>query len=406
MEDAVVSLLMVAFAMGLQCCLGHLDDPDSCSPSQSLPSPAHKYKKAPNTLWQRYLNNIEEGLKEYLPCPKDDFTSCYKELIDADLSIFQEGITRDMLNSAKVLGTRYQIVGGKLYRQGRCVFPARCQGIEHFILQVVDRLPDSEFVVNDYDWPKVPLHHTPVPVFSFSKTGEYLDILYPAWSFWAGGPAISLYPTGLGRPVDAWDEHRASLSAAAEKWPWRKKKSQGFFRGSRTSSERDPLVLLSRTEPELVAAAYTKNQAWKSEADTLGADPAPEISLEDHCEYKYLFNFRGVAASFRFRHLFLCKSLVIHVGNEWTEFFYPLLRPWVHYLPLPSYPTQEQIIDILEFAKEFDKEVEEIANRGREVIWEHLRPKDITTYWEELLRSYSKLLNFKPSLLPNMTRIS
>ena len=32
----------------------------------------------------------------------------------------------------------------------------------------------------------------------------------------------------------------------------------------RTSAERDPLILLSRSNPELVDAAYTKNQAWKS----------------------------------------------------------------------------------------------------------------------------------------------
>ena len=37
-------------------------------------------------------------------------------------------------------------------------------------------------------------------------------------------------------------------------------------------------------------------QAWKSPADTLGADPAAEVALEDHCEYRFLFNFRGVAA--------------------------------------------------------------------------------------------------------------
>ena len=51
---------------------------------------------------------------------------------------------------------------------------------------------------------------------------------------------------------------------AAEKWPWDKKLNQGFFRGSRTSDERDPLIRLSRREPELVDAEYTKNQAWKS----------------------------------------------------------------------------------------------------------------------------------------------
>jgi EGF-domain serine glucosyl/xylosyltransferase len=67
--------------------------------------------------------------------------------------------------------------------------------------------------------------------------------------------------------------------------------SKAFFRGSRTSDERDPLVLLSREQPELVDAQYTKNQAWKSDKDTLGAKPADEIKLEDHCKFKYKLNF-------------------------------------------------------------------------------------------------------------------
>ena len=50
--------------------------------------------------------------------------------------------------------------------------------------------------------------------------------------------------------------------------------------------------------------------------------------------YRYLFNFRGVAASFRLKHLFLCDSVVFHVGEEWLEFFYPAMRPWVHYIPV------------------------------------------------------------------------
>ena len=63
---------------------------------------------------------------------------------------------------------------------------------------------------------------------------------------------------------------RKNLLLSAKKWPWSKKLSTAFFRGSRTSSERDNVVLLSRDKPDLIDAAYTKNQAWKSKADTLG----------------------------------------------------------------------------------------------------------------------------------------
>ena len=132
---------------------------------------------------------------------------------------------------------------------------------------------------------------------------SFQDIMYPVWAFWCGGPAISLYPRGLGR----WDQHRVTIGRAADTWTWDTKLDLAMFRGSRTSAERDPLVRLSRQCPHTVDAQYTKNQAWKSAKDTLGLEPAEEMSLEDHCQYKYLFNYRGVAASFRFKHLFLCR---------------------------------------------------------------------------------------------------
>lgn len=59
-----------------------------------------------------------------------------------------------------------------------------------------------------------------------------------------------------------------------------------------------------------------------------------EIFLILSLYIRYLFNFRGVAASFRFKHLFLCGSLVFHIGEEWLEFFYLQLKPWVHYIPV------------------------------------------------------------------------
>jgi hypothetical protein len=110
---------------------------------------------------------------------------------------------------------------------------------------------------------------------------------------------------GLGR----WDKKRDALMAQARRWPWDKKDPRVFFRGSRTSTQRDPLVLLARAKPHLAMAAYTKNQAYQSKEDTLGLEPFPEVTLEDHCKYRYLFNFRGVAASFRSA-MYACSGLL------------------------------------------------------------------------------------------------
>ncbi|XP_037552281.1 protein O-glucosyltransferase 1 [Nematolebias whitei] len=344
--------------------------------------------------WRNIREKISDAVRGYAPCSSAN-CSCHLGVLQRDLEPFRGGVSADLMASAvqRGVGTHYQIIGHKLYRESSCMFPARCSGVEHFILELIDRLPDVELVVNVRDYPQVPNWVQPtLPVFSFSKTSEYQDIMYPAWTFWEGGPAVwPIYPTGLGR----WDLMRDELKKSAARWPWKKKESKGFFRGSRTSPERDPLILLSREAPELVDAEYTKNQAWKSEKDTLGRPPAKEIPLVDHCKWKYLFNFRGVAASFRLKHLFLCGSLVFHVGDEWQEFFYPQLRPWVHYIPVKQ--DLSDVRELLRFVQENDEAAQEIATRGQEFILNHLRMEDVTCYWERLLTEFSQLLTYKPS---------
>ncbi|KAM9766345.1 protein O-glucosyltransferase 1 [Menidia menidia] len=352
--------------------------------------------------WQKFREKISEAIKGYIPCNPVN-CSCHLSVLQDDLQPFKGGVSETVMAAAvqKGVGTHYQVIGHKLYREHSCMFPARCSGVEHFILEVIDRLPDLEVVVNVRDYPQVPNWAKPtLPIFSFSKTSDYKDIMYPAWTFWEGGPAVwPIYPTGLGR----WDLMRDDMTKSAAQWPWHKKESKGFFRGSRTSSERDPLILLSREDPELVDAEYTKNQAWKSERDTLGRPPAKEIPLVNHCKYKYLFNFRGVAASFRFKHLFLCGSLVFHVGDEWQEFFYPQLKPWVHYIPVQQ--DLSDVRELLQFVRENDAVAQEIAARGKEFILEHLRMEDVSCYWERLLREFSQLLTYKPKRKSNYNEI-
>ncbi|XP_077862413.1 LOW QUALITY PROTEIN: protein O-glucosyltransferase 1-like [Saccoglossus kowalevskii] len=353
--------------------------------------------------WTPYLQNIDTAVSAYTDCEQDiRECSCYKDTLNKDLKVWKDrgGITKELFQKTleQNVGTHYQIIRHKLYRSKECMFPARCSGAEHFILKLINRLPDMEFIINTRDYPQSPKYVDPRPVFSFSKVDSQMyDIMYPAWTFWEGGPAVwPIFPTGLGR----WDLFRETLFKEAEKWPWEKKHNKALFRGSRTSAERDPLVLLSRAEPDLVDAQYTKNQAWKSDKDTLGEPPAKEIPLEEHCPYKYLFNFRGVAASFRLKHLFLCKSLVFHVGDEWLEFFYPSLKPWVHYIPVRK--DLSNVKELIEFVKENDNVAKEIAERGFQYIWDHLRMEDVECYWKKLLLEYSKLLKYKPKRNPDL----
>ncbi|XP_031773248.1 O-glucosyltransferase rumi homolog isoform X2 [Apis florea] len=331
--------------------------------------------KVLNKQYSKYYNAIEEAEKDYRICNNTN-NSCFKDVIINDLKPFKEkGINKDLIDTAKIRGTFYQIIQGKLYRQKDCMFPSRCAGIEYFLLKLAPGLTDMDLVINVRDYPQSSKHFgDPLPIFSFSKTSQYYDITYPAWAFWEGGPAISLYPRGLGR----WDEHCISLDKASNNTLWEKKENKVFFRGSRTSSERDNLVLLSRKKPNLVNAQYTKNQAWKSNEDTLYAPPASEVPLEAH---------------------------LFHVGDEWIEFYYNAMIPWIHYIPVSKDANQTVLEEIIQFAIDNDEISKKIANRGRDFIWNNLKISDVIQFWKKLLKKYSKLLRYKITLDKNLMKI-
>ena len=344
-----------------QCATGYSGDMCDSSPEEL------------KSKWARYRDKHFAAVATFSPCSGIE---CYNSTIMTDLEPFREvgTVSRDAFEQTRSYNmdrtqgkgrmNHYQIIGGKLYRSDRCPslsgrmsFHPRCEGIEGTLLQILDEdnlagmsrrkkkktsgppIPDTEFIVNINDKPQVQIRGgAPMPMFSFSKPqgvdqkvgGPFWDIMYPAWTFWGGGPFVSTEPDhGLGR----WDKKRDALMTQARRLPWDKKDRRAFFRGSRTSHQRDPLVQLSRAKPHLAFAAYTKNQAYHSKEDTLGLEPYPEITLEEHCKFRFLFNFRGVAASFRFKHLFMCNSLVFHVGtrgDDFVEFYY------VRHFRLPS----------------------------------------------------------------------
>lgn len=64
-----------------------------------------------------------------------------------------------MIDSVRQYGTKYQIVGHKIYRDANCLFPARCAGIEYFLKENIQKLPDLEMIVNTRDWPQIHIQH-------------------------------------------------------------------------------------------------------------------------------------------------------------------------------------------------------------------------------------------------------
>ena len=52
----------------------------------------------------------------------------------------------------------------------------RCNGVEHFLLEIIADLPDLDLVINVRDNPQSYKYAPPMPIFSFSKVPEYLHV--------------------------------------------------------------------------------------------------------------------------------------------------------------------------------------------------------------------------------------
>lgn len=339
-----------------------------------------------------------------VPATTNDDDGFYDGVVLAQLEPWRTtGITSEDLDRIRATRRRvvhYQILDHQVYRDRECMFPLRCSGIEHFLREVAADVPDVDLMVNVEDYP-VSTTQAALPVLSFSKVPlRHADILYPAWAFWEGGPAVKVIPSWR------WDVMRGELLAEAARLPWQDRRPLAFFRGSRTSALRDALVLHSVASGAPWDVRYTLNQSQRDTqfiTDVLKLEPAQEVGPREHCAYRYLLNFDGVAASFRLKNLLACGSTVLYVRPEWIEFFYYALVPWQHYVPLPYDVAAAD--DTLRMLLGNEVLSRQIADNGRAFVEQHLTLRDVSNYWRKLLREYATLQRFRPQRDAGLVRV-
>ena len=84
-----------------------------------------------------------------------------------------------------------------------------------------------------------------------------------------------------------------------------------------------------------------------------------------------------------------------------TEWFYPALEAYVHYIPLRH--DLSDLLEKLEWCKQNDQQVESIAKRSTQFIKQNLMPQHVLEQLSFFLLEYSKkqkLALFKPEYPP------
>lgn len=79
-------------------------------------------------------------------------------------------------------------------------------------------------------------------------------------------------------------------------------------------------------------------------------------------------------------------------GNDFVEFYYDGLLPWVHYIPVRE--DMADVEELINFARENDDIAQRIAQNGADFVKKNLRYEDIKTYWRHLLIEYTEILTW------------
>ncbi|KAL1527459.1 hypothetical protein AB1Y20_016124 [Prymnesium parvum] len=266
------------------------------------------------------------------------------------------------------------------------------------------QLPDAEFVAHLWDHPKVP-RQQPLPIFAHYADEAHRDIPMPApWSWDTARHAFPQPFTKLphGCPLN-YDQRRAQL----------------YFRGGcngPTRGWRGPLWRfyprkranrISKQMPDKVDAGVYDHcdsaklskmeHGWDAQMEKEMWEEGPKKKIESfaaNCGFKYLLHIDGNVASSRMASELHVGSTVFKQRSFSSEYFYPLLKPWVHYVPVAS--NLEDVPAKLKWANENPQMAHSIAAAGQAFAKAHLHETAVACYWWHLLSALGELQNFVP----------
>ena len=94
----------------------------------------HNNNEQMNLLSFHYVHSIDvrfrisRAVNQYVGCGNNS-CDCFTSIIDDDLEMWSDGISRSSFELAKQRGVHYQVIDHKLYRQQNCLFTARWVGL-------------------------------------------------------------------------------------------------------------------------------------------------------------------------------------------------------------------------------------------------------------------------------------
>jgi len=322
------------------------------------------------------------------------------EQIEEEFRPFQEsGIQLHMLNETirKIpeiaFGNylvRLQVIGGKVYGP---------EGNAKELLKKICSLypvPNVDVILHEQDiiWNHWVL---PGPVLATCKikgtTEKMIHFPLQLWSQWA-------------------DDMSKIVEDICEASPWESKIEKLFWRGNPNDADnynnkadwihlrRGKLCYLSNKFQEKIDAAFSGMQSWQVhthlEPEFRQFFPIKQDSWETYLNHKYLIDLDGyVASTPGCAWKLLSNCLVFKHPSRFTLWFYKILVPGIHYIPVKD--DLSDLLSRLAWVKDHDAIAQEIAENGRKLAKENLMAEHLFLYCYKVLLKYAQLQRFNPT---------
>lgn len=333
--------------------------------------------------------------------------------IDKELERFKDNITLQMVEQAYCQGSRgsfrLQVVNGSAYVVGEAPsYESRLLSIKLQLLPLYleGQLPDGlDVVIEQEDKPTVPRAAstdcpTPGPLVAPSKqpaNESHSHVLLAPDHTFAGW----LEARTLG-----WADMLPLLRRAAGSQPWERRRPALFFRGAATGQRNQSL------DPDL-SADYPGVLDIQLVNWTSPAERQRFVPLTEHCAHKLLLHLAGNSYAGRLKYLMACGSAVVLPDSPWHEYWYHLLRPGHHHVPVEEVDSFNQGHHLADAALELHQDdgyARRVGAAGARLVGDALAPPRVQAYWRRLLKRYRERQAFNatgvhPDAVPLETSI-
>ncbi len=322
------------------------------------------------------------SLEEYTKLHCSALSETYDTLLDYNLRHWSKtGLTG--LDDHNLTAQYIFIADNELYmKRGadrRGLLPAFFNLLKQ--LQLKARLPDLTLPFNSGDNPNQPLDQRglpgpgiPLPVLSFCTMPTHTDILFP-----------NILEGDVSRHDDIpkYATHRFHRAV----WRGTTDAFQGWQKG------RNALLQLGLERPDLIDSGVSRWSA-KLMNETLPDKRLLKESLtfeEQVAMYKYLIWAPGNCASVRLALQLASDAAVFKIVNDEVEWYYPLLNPFVHYIPLVANSTHINLEEMMYWARHHQDEVNTIIQKANDFAKLYLSPTGRDCYAMQLIQRLHSL---------------